>query len=67
MERQKYDPFAVVGETHCGDCDETLTVRGKHLGEWIIYHGLRCDQCYAVYIKQEMEGQHESQKRGQAG
>lgn len=45
--KQEYDPFAVDGETHCGDCNRLLTnAEGRWCGAVFDESGVHCDYCY---------------------
>lgn len=46
MVRQKYNPFAVDNETHCGDCDKVLTSVDGRDHDVYFDRGVRCEQCY---------------------
>jgi hypothetical protein len=43
---QRFDPYAVAGELHCGDCDVLLT----DPREEEIQRGTRCHGCWILYM-----------------
>lgn len=52
--RQKFDPFAVRDETHCGDCNKTLTSATEgRLESAYIYEGVRCGDCYREHVSKQ--------------
>jgi hypothetical protein len=50
IHKQKHDPFAVEGETHCGDCNRLLVDKaGCRVEDGYFDDGVRCGQCYARF------------------
>ena len=47
--KQKHDPFAVLNETHCGDCNRILTKGNTRFLAAIFDHGVRCEDCFALF------------------
>jgi len=51
MTAQRFDPFSVPDETHCGDCDRVLTSATEgRLESAYIHDGIRCQACYSNYL-----------------
>lgn len=46
---QKYDPFRINNETHCGDCDKLLTANSMRHEDGYFFQGIRCGKCYTVF------------------
>ena len=45
---QKHDPFAINDETHCGDCNKTLTDKRGRVASAVFDHGVRCEKCHKL-------------------
>ena len=51
--KQKFDPFEIPDETHCGDCNKLLSKGDQRIEDVHIEHGIRCDDCH-VYIEHKI-------------
>jgi len=47
---QKFDPFHIRNETHCGDCDKLLTAGSVRHEDITFFQGIRCKICYNTFI-----------------
>jgi len=46
MTIQKYDPHAIKGELHCGDCNKPLILGTEEVAEYVRdFNGIHCMDC----------------------
>lgn len=50
MVNQKFNPFAIPNETHCGDCDILMSDKDGRYVDIFYTHGIRCPKCHFLYL-----------------